>query len=132
MIKVTLVAPNVSGLGEEAVAALRADIVEWVGEVMADVAARMRAILSRSGRVSQPGEAPSRQSAVDAYADSWETVTKQLKRAVEGRLGSKQWRHLGRKLEYGTRKMRPRPHVGPVLEQWKRDLEHEIANPYRG
>lgn len=148
MLRVELGMPSTKGLGAEAIELLRPALREFVQEaatslrdnIVRKVSGTGRGKLytrdGRTHRASAPGEAPARDvgssgsAQFGAYANSWDTDTKEGPTYIEGRVGSTMFRAgvaLGAMLEWGTRYIKPRPHVGPAVAQWKRELDRKIS-----
>lgn len=78
---------------------------------------------------SRPGDAPLSQTG--DYAKSFETDTRSLKRSVQGRVAPAGMGFIAWILEFGSKFMRPRPHIRPVFFQWRSQLDREISKVSR-
>lgn len=131
--------PDLTGLGEEAIEAmrprafaavedavmhLRNKIVEKVG----GAGRGQEYVRTKTGRVhraSLPGDPPARD--MGDYVQSWQSDTTDKGPEIEGQVGSTMWEQRGQWLEHGTRKMAPRPHVGPTIEEERDAIERRLG-----
>jgi hypothetical protein len=84
----------------------------------------------KSGRMHQasaPGDPPARD--LGNYVNSWDHNIQNQPEVIEGAVGSYMWETRGKLLEGGTRKMRPRPHVDPVLAEERQAIEGRLQEP---
>lgn len=122
--ELTLEAPGLNGIGEEAFQALRAPARNAVDDAVAHLERAIVANVNGRGP-SMPGEFPARDSG--EYAASWSHDTEDSASQVEGQVGSSMWDTLGIWLEHGTRKMAPRPHVVPTIEEERAAIERRLG-----
>jgi hypothetical protein len=131
--------PDLTGLGEEAMQAIRPRAFAAVEDVMMHL---RNAIVTKVGgagrgqeyvrtkdgkvhRASMPGDPPARD--YGDYVQSWSSDTVDKGNVIEGQLGSSMWEERGQWLEHGTSKMAPRPHVTPTLEEEKGAVEDRLG-----
>lgn len=131
--------PDLTGLGEEAIEAMRPRAFAAVEDAMMHLrnaivrkvggAGRGREyVRTRSGlvhRASLPGDPPARD--MGDYVQSWQSDTTDKGSEIEGQLGSSMWEERGKYLEHGTRNMAPRPHVAPTIEEERDAIERRLG-----
>lgn len=82
-------------------------------------------------RSSAPGEPPAPQS--ERLAESIAVLSKATPNELVSTVGPRSQAFAGRKpypvyLEFGTRRMKPRPFMRPALERFKREIKDAIAS----
>lgn len=136
-------------IAEQGFDALRPDLLTFANDAAQDFSQRMRRRLSLHGggriyklatkaanwarikvggviyTASAPGQAPA--PFTDEYRDSYRTDVRSLKRSVQGRIAAVNFGWLAWILEYGSRFMKPRPHVRPVFNEWAASLNSQIS-----
>ena len=74
---------------------------------------------------SAPGHPPARD--YGDYVQSWMHDVRESPAEIEGQVGSSMWDSRGRHLEDGTKKMAPRPHVVPAIEEERPSIERRLG-----
>lgn len=131
MIKMEFEAPNIDGIGQEAIDLLRPKAVDAIKDITKRMVTAFKKEVGRMGRgrdiASAPGEPPMTETKAYWRGFSRRVVNKKSKPYVEGQLGNRLWQPLGRFLNYGTKNRAPRPHIEPVLERNKSEIERRMG-----
>lgn len=132
-------AAQLTGVGRQALAALRPRVRDAVEDSVMHLANAIRVKVggTGSGRMyrrtkggryhtaSAPGQPPARD--YGDYVQSWMHDMKESDAEIEGQVGSSMWERRGRHLEDGTKRMAPRPHVVPAIEEERRAIERRLG-----
>ena len=133
------IAPGqLNGLGRQALEALRPHVRNAVEDGVMHLANAIRVKVggTGSGRMyrrgksrfhvaSAPGHPPARD--FGDYVQSWMHDMRESPAEIEGQVGSSMWDTRGRHLEDGTKRMAPRPHVVPAIEEERPSIERRLA-----
>lgn len=131
--------PKVEGLGTAALQYLRTEVrsnmmaavLVLLNSFKRTVGGRGTGRLYRRGKrgrthqASSPGQPPARD--FGDYVNSFDFAIEETPDTIEGQIGSRMWQKRGMSLEFGTSKMRPRPHVDIAINAARVDVENALA-----
>lgn len=141
MITIEIEKPDLRLFGEECMALVRPVVRTVMADLALDLWQRMRIKLGGIGRglfytrmgrthqASAPGDPPAKE--FGDYLNSWTPVLLEEGDEITAGIYSEMFGEAGdpkrgRFLEYGTENMQPRPHVGPVSEEWEVEAQRKL------
>ncbi len=128
MMKLVYIPADLRGWGDEAMEKFRPGAKLAMRDITKDLLAAMKQTVGRMGRgrkiASAPGEAPMTET--KAYQKSFRRSVSSNKRRVQGDIGSTLWQKVGKMLEYGTKRMAPRPHASDTLARQIPNIEDRL------
>lgn len=75
-------------------------------------------------QASAPGQPPARD--FGDYVNSWAHRVTRTATEIMGEVGSRLWEKRGKWLEFGTKRMKPRPHIDQAINAVRADIERVL------